>query len=665
MKKNKNMFGITCFLPKIVLLLSFTLSFGGFIACNKVDDDALPQYLLSVERIEGEGFATAAWKSGSATWVNLVAGVKINQGLDVTLTAEPRNPAHTAVWNGTVIGTRMVTSMKDKDQKISVAFQPSPPVNYALKISPHDAVRVYLDKDYNLEITEYDQIREDARLYLDILKVKDQQIHSVDGIDPGSLSEDKTKAYITMTSDKTVTVTYIDITYHKLKLHPSVTAFIDDERQKPIQDLNKIEFGTKIYLTISVDDDETKIVDVPGVNDLNQDKTRGTIIMTEDKEIIPVLETNPDLFETQDMDDGNYVSVIKYRGNKSTVGIPAFLKNIAGESVPVRGVGDINGTWLQPVFNDNLVSVTLPTGITNIGRQAFDGCRNMTSFNIPSTVTIIGDNAFRGCQLSSIDIPVSVTEISANAFEGCLFSEITLPENLSTLGQDVFMSCPNLRTITMPGVGEISSVLNGTLNITLNIIGEKSPGRFQNCTSLVEIVIAKTVPVQGENREMFEGCLNLKKITMPMPSFSSSNMGHVLKGLADGQIELTFNNDPIEMPSFGGGKDDESDETGQGSGGRALKKLTMPASIQRCGSGIFSTAFNLEELIMLGTTPPTVDAQAFSGLTNSELKIYVPKGSLNSYASDKKPEDEGCSGEGEGDCFMVGWYQLEGKFVEY
>ncbi|MGL4364212.1 MAG: hypothetical protein ACRCSB_03285, partial [Bacteroidales bacterium] len=162
-------------------------------------------------------------------------------------------------------------------------------------------------------------------------------------------------------------------------------------------------------------------------------------------------------------------------------------------------------------------------------------------------------------------------------------------------------------------------------------------------------VIAKTVSVLA-TPGMFANCPSLEKITMPMPNLSSGNMGDVLAGLQAGSIDLTFNNDPQEVASFGGGD-----------GGESLKKLTMPASVRRCAPGIFSTAVNLEELIMQGTTPPTVDAQAFSGLTNPELKIYVPKGSLLTYQEHEEKEIEGC----ETDCFMVGWYNLKDKFLEY
>ena len=44
-----------------------------------------------------------------------------------------------------------------------------------------------------------------------------------------------------------------------------------------------------------------------------------------------------------------------------------------------------------------LTSLTLPSGVTEIGWGAFDGCKGLTSLTIPSSVTSIGKYAFYGC----------------------------------------------------------------------------------------------------------------------------------------------------------------------------------------------------------------------------------------------------------------------------
>ena len=49
--------------------------------------------------------------------------------------------------------------------------------------------------------------------------------------------------------------------------------------------------------------------------------------------------------------------------------------------------------------------VTIPKGVTKIGRWAFEGCTGLTSVTIPEGVTEIGRHAFYGCKKLTIHAP--------------------------------------------------------------------------------------------------------------------------------------------------------------------------------------------------------------------------------------------------------------------
>ncbi|MGL4908574.1 MAG: leucine-rich repeat domain-containing protein [Bacteroidales bacterium] len=796
MKRINNIFGVIECSAKRFTLFLLAISLGFFFACTKDIEDDMPKHLLTVNRTAGAGFATAAWKSGSATWVQLVSGVRVHDRATVTLTAEPQNPAHTAIWNGAIVGTNLSVTM-DQAHAISVAFDTLPPSMYILTIEPSNAASVYLDRDYTIQFSDFSQVIEGTRLYLKFNKIADKRISTVTGVDEGSLSEDMMTATVTMTANKTIKVTYVDIEYFALTL-PSdklVTAFIDEAHTEPASNFEKIEYGTKYYLAISTpkeqfvdqvkgidagslspdktkatvtmtadkiievtysdvqyftltfisegeikaytDEDrkqkvsdltrilpETKIYltipkisdkfihEVEGIdeNSLSPDKTQATVTMTDnkavkvtysevpyvvltlpndgsvrayindertepvpnltkitpgtkifltitvpdemivsavdgidvgsledngatatatitmdkDKEVIPVFESNPKLFITIpiDMDgDGNNdaLSVIGYTGKQTTVKIPAQL-----EGQPVRQVGYPTGTAAQNhQFSLKIVGITLPSSVTVIGAYAFKGCASISSFTVPSTVTTIGEFAFSGCaSLINITIAPGVQFIYKNAFENCLFTSISLPLSLTSLGENAFNACKSLRNIEMPYVDGISSALQGTTNITLEIIssGNDLRNTFYNCTTLKAIVIAPNITSMPDG--LFEGCTNLRQVTMPsLPAGSNKSMGTIIAGAPEGQIDFYINNNPIEIGSFA------LPITGTG-GGLPLKRITIPASAREFGYRALRYATNLQEVVIEVTNPTN---EFFTDLPASVTSIKVPPASVEAY----------------------------------
>ena len=99
-----------------------------------------------------------------------------------------------------------------------------------------------------------------------------------------------------------------------------------------------------------------------------------------------------------------------------------------------------------------LTSLTIPSGVTSIGRNAFDGCSGLTSMTIPSSVTSIGGAAFGGCSgLTSLTIPSGVTEIGDEAFSGCSgLTSLSLPSSVTSIDDGAFEGCSGLTSLTIP-----------------------------------------------------------------------------------------------------------------------------------------------------------------------------------------------------------------------
>jgi hypothetical protein len=78
---------------------------------------------------------------------------------------------------------------------------------------------------------------------------------------------------------------------------------------------------------------------------------------------------------------------------------------------------------------------------------------DITYLSLPEGVTHIGKNALYGCfYLERVDIPAAVSYIGAEAFGNCgTLTEINLPKSVSYIGDSAFMYCSKLAKINFAG----------------------------------------------------------------------------------------------------------------------------------------------------------------------------------------------------------------------
>ncbi len=92
-----------------------------------------------------------------------------------------------------------------------------------------------------------------------------------------------------------------------------------------------------------------------------------------------------------------------------------LLEDIFGYSVPasLKDVVITAGTHISSMAFygcENLVSITLPDGITSISSNAFYDCKSLTNLNIPDSITSIGSSTFEKC-----------TSLQYNTYGNCLY----------------------------------------------------------------------------------------------------------------------------------------------------------------------------------------------------------------------------------------------------
>ena len=162
--------------------------------------------------------------------------------------------------------------------------------------------------------------------------------------------------------------------------------------------------------------------------------------------------------------DNNGVIITRYTGNATRLIIPDTI-----QGMPVREIGG-RGAFAE---NRSIFSVVIPEGVTRITGYAFQYCRNLVSVTLPSSLNEIGGDTFSDTNLLEVIIPPNVVRIGNEAFARCeRLVSIVLPEGLTEIGDRAFVRCFSLTSITLPS--------------TITKIGVSA---FSDCTTLTTIIL--------------------------------------------------------------------------------------------------------------------------------------------------------------------------------
>ncbi|MEE0913777.1 MAG: leucine-rich repeat protein [Ruminococcus sp.] len=138
------------------------------------------------------------------------------------------------------------------------------------------------------------------------------------------------------------------------------------------------------------------------------------------------------------LEDGT-AEITGYNGGDTNITIPSEIDGYA-----VTSIGK------EAFASRKFESVTIPEGVTNIGKDAFYCNYYLKSVNLPESITTIGELAFNYCtKLSNVTLPENLTTIGHHAFYGCqTFTSVTIPSKVTTIGYLAFASCSSLTNVT-------------------------------------------------------------------------------------------------------------------------------------------------------------------------------------------------------------------------
>ncbi len=302
--------------------------------------------------------------------------------------------------------------------------------------------------------------------------------------------------------------------------------------------------------------------------------------------------------------------------------------------------------------NKNIVSITIPGSVKDIGNNAFEGCTKLervifTNPEKKSNNLIIRVSAFQNCKkLTECEIPARAYQVVGNIFKGCTsLTEIkvndanpyyftqdgvlfgpalvqyepqyddayalqsypagrqgayTIPSSVK--GKEIdqvwtsgFEGAVGLTDITIPAsIGRLGTAAfegTGLTNVTIpDTVQQVDPAVFQNCTSLVSVQLPEGLT--EIDQYMFANCIRLQHVDMP-DSITKINI-------------YAFHNCT------------------------SLTSLALPKGLSSLSVGCFEKCYNLQYVVV----PPSVtsfpydeDVGPYNPFKYSPVTVYVEQGS--------------------------------------
>lgn len=220
----------------------------------------------------------------------------------------------------------------------------------------------------------------------------------------------------------------------------------------------------------------------------------------------------------------------------------------------------------------------IPNTVTKIKKSAFENRKALNKITIPNTVSLIEEEAFQGCtSLKEINLPPSVSSIGSNTFKNCSsLKRVKIPQGVESIGAWAFDSCLSLQSIKLP-----------------NTITQIEQNAFSNCSSLKEIKLPPLVNSIKANT--FAYCTNLIRI-----NFHDNN---------------SVNKNTVKQI-----------DTQAFSNCIALKKISLPSSLENLGWGVFENCTSLKTI----TIPDSISELDATFYGCSSLKtVKLPRNLSN------------------------------------
>lgn len=177
--------------------------------------------------------------------------------------------------------------------------------------------------------------------------------------------------------------------------------------------------------------------------------------------------------------------------------------SLEGGTLTISGSGDMTDFTEQEMapwyeYREDILRVSFPEGMTNVGDLAFYECGNLTAVVLPNSVEAVGDYAFARCEdMALLDLGSDLQTIGEAAFSDCYdLRSLDLPDGVESIGMKAFYRCESLTAVTVPD--------------SVESIGMSA---FGYCKDMVSANVQAAIDTLPEY--MFYGCEKLTAVTLP------------------------------------------------------------------------------------------------------------------------------------------------------
>ena len=211
---------------------------------------------------------------------------------------------------------------------------------------------------------------------------------------------------------------------------------------------------------------------------------------------------------------------------------PNYTLTISGTGAMADYASSENQPWKD--YRSSITSVIIESGVTSIGKNAFNNCTGLTSVTVDAPDCTLGNGALEGCsKLEAIYVPSDLVDhykTAWSAYESIIMEKIISQGYCGAEGHEEDVTwvlkgtSPNY-TLTISGTGAMAdydnpseqpwySYAKGIETVVIED-GVTSIGScaFYDCASLTAVTIPAGVTTIGEYA--FENCSGLTTITIP------------------------------------------------------------------------------------------------------------------------------------------------------